>query len=108
MSASDLPEARHATSHEMARVLVTYMKDAKAVRRAIKGEFKLAPTLSTINAMRRAYLANRNKAPERPFKLHEGYYPAEAADRARAASLRFLAALQAERAASAILTGRAA
>lgn len=99
---ADLPDSfSHSSSMAMARVLVSYMDNPQAIRRRILEDFERAPSITGIERMRRDYLAGPQKAPEKPFKLHEGYYPAEAAERAQEATRRFVQALERERALSA-------
>lgn len=97
--AADLPDMRHESSMAMAKSLVTYMDDPVAIRRAIVAEFDNKATgLGTIKRLRAEHL--KPKPEEPPFRPHEGYYPAEAAENARAASAEFLARIERERARS--------
>jgi hypothetical protein len=97
MSAADLPEAGHASSEAMARVLVTYMSCPAAVRRAIKLQFDRPPCERTIAGYRADYLASLKRRPEPAFKPYEGHNPTAAQDQLDRANARFLAALAAER-----------
>jgi hypothetical protein len=97
MSASDLPELRHPSSLAMARVLVTYMDDPAAIRRAIRAEFDQPPAERTIEHLRAAHLASLAMPEEEPFKPHEGYHPAGTEKAAAKASAIFLARIMAER-----------
>ena len=94
--ASDLPEHGHTSSLAMAKVLVTYMTDDRAIYRAIKSEFRYGLALGTIRAIRADHQRKLRRDPEEPFKLHEGYWPADASERAAATSARFLEALKRE------------
>lgn len=103
MSASDLPDCNvYSSSLQMARTLVTYMDDADAIRRRIAEDFNDPPAHATIAILRKQYLAKHNE-PKEPdvYKAHEGYYPSDAAGRADAANVRFVEALERERALSA-------
>ena len=96
--AADLPDS-HSSSHAMARVLVTYLDDERVVRSAILSNFSRSPSLGEIRLMRYQFLHRRRPAEE-PFKAHEGYYPADASEKAARTSAHFLARLAAERALS--------
>lgn len=103
MSASDLPDIRHRSSLEMARVLVTYLNDVEAIRRAIRLEFDQVPCEKTILDLRAEYLVSIQQRDEEAYKPFYGYYPDEERARAERASKRFLAALELERQNSAAL-----
>ncbi len=100
MSASDLPEPRHEDGLAMARTLVTYISDPIRVRQIIQAEFGdwggRTLSLVTIDRLREEHLQSKRKAPERPFRAHEGYHPTDAYDRAAYANERFLERLQRE------------
>lgn len=81
----------------MARCLASYMACPRAIQRAIVEQSLKPPSLPEIRDMREKHLRSRRRAPEPPFKLHEGYYPADAYEKAAAVSARFLAALARER-----------
>lgn len=101
--ASDLPEARHADGLAMAKALVTYMDDPRAVQLAVRSEFDCTArgiSLHTIRQLRKAHLEGQLEPDEEPHKLHEGYYPEQAARKLEDANRRFLAALERERALS--------
>lgn len=84
----------------MARVLVSYMDNADAVRSRILENFDKSPAVVTIERLRREYLAAPTQPEEAHFKAHEGYYPAEASEAAARASAIFLHRLERERALS--------
>lgn len=98
--ASDLPETRHESGHAMARVLATYIDDPERIQTLVHREFGSGGKLSltTIEALRAAHL--RKPAPDAPHKPHDGYYPADASERAATLSRRFVEALERERALS--------
>mgnify|MGYP001558321029 CR=1 FL=1 len=97
--ASDLPECRNGGPLDMARKLVTYLSDPRAVRRAIKAEYDYGiPCTKTILDLRAAYL--RQPKGEEP-KPCDAWRPTEASEAARETSQAFVAALDRERALSA-------
>lgn len=98
--AGDLPETGWTSSTEMARVLATYIDDPQVIRSRVLEDFDRAPAHITIKRMRAEHLAGPKRTPDAPFKPHEGHYPEEATENAKAASNRFLAALERERAIS--------
>jgi hypothetical protein len=98
--ASDLPETGFDKSTDMAKVLVTYMDDAHAIRARLREDFHCPPTLSTIRRYRNEHLAGLERAPEAPHKAHEGYYPDEVSRNAEERNKRFVEALERERALS--------
>src|SRR5688572_24897498 len=100
--ASDLPDARHEDGAAMARVLVTYIDDPQHIRTLIHREFGngSALSLTTIERLRATHLRSLHKAPDEPFKAHEGYYPADVAKGAEDTNKRFVLALERERALS--------
>lgn len=87
---SDLPDFRYENSEAMARVLVTYMADPRAVLSAIKSEFHRGLSLGTIRRLREEHLRDLEKPAQQHFKAHEGYYPAEVSRSAAAANDAFL------------------
>lgn len=95
--ASDLPDIGFDSSVDMARVLVTYMDDAHAIRARLREDFHSPPTLTTICRYRREYLSSLERPSEAPHKVHEGYYPAQVSRNAEEANKRFVQALEAER-----------
>lgn len=102
--AGDLPDMRHEDGLAMAKVLVTYLDDPRAVQIAVRTEFDCTArgiSLTTIRQLRKAHLESLLKPEEEPHKVHEGYYPAAAAARLEDANKRFIAALEHERALSA-------
>lgn len=94
--AADLPDMGYTSSVDMAKVLVTYLSDADAIRRAILLEFSQAPAHHTITKMRKEHLASRCVVTP-AFRPFDGYYPDEARDRALQASRLFVAAIERER-----------
>jgi uncharacterized protein (DUF427 family) len=94
--ASDIPDA-HESPIAMAKVLVTYMDDADAIRRVIAYSFDHAPAHYTIRKLRAEHLSASVRPAEAPYKAHEGYYPIEVSKRAADANKRFVIALQRER-----------
>lgn len=94
---SDLPDMRFDSGIAMARVLVTYMGDARAVRSRIREEFEKSPAITTIERMRADYLASKQRPDERPWKAHEGHRPDEVYQKLIEANERFLDALKWER-----------
>jgi hypothetical protein len=102
--ASDLPEPRYRDGKEMAKVLVTYMDDPRAVQLAVKSEYDSTGrgiSLTTIRKLRKEHLESLLRPAEEPHKLHEGHDPLAASRRLEDANRRFLAALERERAISA-------
>lgn len=98
---ADLPDcSAYDSSMAMARVLVSYMDNADAVRSRILEDFDKSPAVVTIERLRREYLAAPTQPEEEPFKPYEGYYPAEVAEAAAEASVEFLRRLERERALS--------
>jgi len=89
----------------MARVLATYMDCPRQIRHAIMGEFDKSPSLTTIENMRKAYLADKPE-PE-AIRKNDGYYPGDISRSLEETSKRFLARIERERMASAIKSGRA-
>jgi len=88
-------------SAEMARVLVTYIDCPRRVRHAILGEFNSAPSITTIENMRKAHLAPQ--ADPEPIRHNDGYYPGDAVDELEQINAAFLRRLDAERRTSAKL-----
>jgi hypothetical protein len=91
---ADLPEMRHRGPGAMARVLASYIDCPRKVRRLVLSEFDQAPSTSSIRDMRQSILRARSAPDPEPYRPHEGFNPMDASDRAEAASLRFLCALQ--------------
>jgi hypothetical protein len=105
--AADLPEMRHPDGLSMAKALVTYMTDERAIQLAVRSEFDCTQrgiSLTTIRQLRKAHLESLLKPAERPHKPHEGHDPAAAARKLEDANKRFLEALERERAISADLS----
>lgn len=103
MTASDLPDMRHEDGLAMAKALVTYMDDERAVQIAVRSEFDCTArgiSLTTIRRLRKAHLESLLKPADEPHKLHEGHDPAKAAQRLEDANKRFVQALERERAIS--------
>lgn len=102
--AGDLPDMRHEDGLAMAKVLVTYLDDPRAVQIAVRTEFDCTArgiSLTTIRQLRKAHLESLLKPEDEPHKAHEGYYPREAAARLEDTNKRFVEALERERAISA-------
>lgn len=97
MSAADLPDQScHTSPRGMARHLVTYLDDPVAIRRAIKLEFEHCPSTTTIERMRREFIARRDKPVPLPLPC-DAHRPEAAWELARLASNEFLKRLDRER-----------
>jgi hypothetical protein len=96
MIAGDVPNG-HRDPTAMARVLASYMKDARAIRREVLAHFGGAPSVRTIDRMRAEHLRSLERPQEAPWKPYEGYRPQEQAERLEEANTAFLRALRAER-----------
>lgn len=94
MSAADLPET-HRSSAAMARVLATYMDDPLAIRSAILTNFDRSPSLYEIRKLRADHLEGRGRRrQQQAICPHDGYWPAEASERAAAVNETFLRRLR--------------
>lgn len=93
MPAGDLPEQGHAGGLAMARKLVTYMDDARAVRQAIASEFDRVPTHRTIRELRERHIASLRREPVQSFKIEAGYCAAQESRRLDEPNRIFLARL---------------
>lgn len=93
---SDLPDMRPESSMTMARALVVYMDDPKAVQSRIREEFDLGPSLTTIRKLRAAHLASLAREPE-DHRPCDAYQPWKQRDILEATTTEFLRRLDRER-----------